>query len=1370
MSIEIGQQGQYPTREVRRIPISPQVLVRSGQRGHGHAVAGGVQANGARAVAGGQRMISEVSSVFASGSEFDTDSDPRLAAAAAAGASRSRSETRTGSAATAAHGDRRTATTMTTESRQSRRTNPVPKGSLAERWRTLNDEFQDRFAVNSSGADAGKASGRRNVSRISNFERFDNVKQVFAEGNDKRSVVRTDGREGEGGTNETKVFQYERSTTDTGFVDSKPTRKDLDSFSKHSRSVLSTESSKNRKNGIRGVKTSKTARIEDGFENRVHTKRAGFFKRGEKVRKKEKGVKSVRKVEEKTAEFVDELLDDAFSSCLPTKRRSISMLNLSNSTYASPYRRSTTNEEHLSSRRTRNDKTENEELRRNAINGRYQENSRKDWRYIKSSFDSDGEAGRQTGRHFSGGQRQHGSKWRSSREENIENVRSFHTKADGKLDAVMTGSSPGLGIGYRRAQSHQIGRELTHVIRPIPGSGIYTRRLSGGSSSRRRGSGSSDQWIPYSHSEGYVSDTALSSRSTAKQYARYEGEQRGWYQPSESRTKESRRIGQTSDDSNFSSTFKIRQKCWSHDDLVADTRTIAQETGVRKSRPPTLTKGLITRIFHGSSAETTQSSPTNTVYLDSFSCRSSELGSATPHSRQSWSQFQSENDFGHATRVPVRDDLNPSSRPSRSIAAGETHLLEILPYESLSSARSSQQSASPVPRNWSRFAESSSRISRPGAGPPSPLAFSNLPIVVSDVLSPTDSVRPSTSASIYSDPGSAGTTLPSANVRMTRDQELNFYVFSNNNDNNGQQKPGKQHRVECEEITKSIYLGDEDHLRRSMMLTNRETQTTGNGQPMRTQVLDVQRSNRYEHEQPRRISGHKETVHYITHQREIEKIPEKVDKRRVESISTQTDHEVPVAPRSRQDEQRTVHVSVEPKEMVDEDELKETSSFDEFWTKTQYPYETVELINTGEPAPVKVSVVRHSAEVTETEPTEEEEEEDIVETTVVEEKEEKIQMEIREEVEFSMLRKKGTPSLVLDSDGGRVSVEPWWIPDKYEAVVDRRKIKTTKSEHKLNDEDYSFKQERHLLKEPGTTSSVTGRQIPVQAQRRDYRSSKIPSPDGGQNLSSTFVSQRTFTQPLKGNRFTRNAKHGDQVSRYYSGNTGGHFDESGSRSRTGERYSQISSELPGRYHWNGRKKYADGKTTVTERIGSSYEPNNVSFGRKSDEMVLREMHRLKTGGNGGGSGSGGSGRGGTWSIGSVETGSLPMGYEGGVVYSSQSAPVSETRLLRDEDGGVVKVTDRKHVMTKTVAYPDSSSLVGSSSVREGHEEVASLEEVLGVSTESGISSSAEMTEILNSLESGYEDSAPQESGNSRNAAAAAAGGSFMHFETVATSL
>jgi len=67
----------------------------------------------------------------------------------------------------------------------------------------------------------------------------------------------------------------------------------------------------------------------------------------------------------------------------------------------------------------------------------------------------------------------------------------------------------------------------------------------------------------------------------------------------------------------------------------------------------------------------------------------------------------------------------------------------------------------------------------------------------------------------------------------------------------------------------------------------------------------------------------------------------------------------------------------------------------------------------------------------------------ILETTTVEEKEQRICMEIREDVEFSMLRTQGAartelPPMAGDSEGGiRRAVEPWWIPDKFEAVVDR---------------------------------------------------------------------------------------------------------------------------------------------------------------------------------------------------------------------------------------------------------------------------------------------------------------------------------------------
>jgi len=100
-----------------------------------------------------------------------------------------------------------------------------------------------------------------------------------------------------------------------------------------------------------------------------------------------------------------------------------------------------------------------------------------------------------------------------------------------------------------------------------------------------------------------------------------------------------------------------------------------------------------------------------------------------------------------------------------------------------------------------------------------------------------------------------------------------------------------------------------------------------------------------------------------------------------------------------------------------------------------------------EPECVRSSVTRVFAEP----PQEEPEEEEVLETTVVEEKEQRIEMTIREDLEFSLQRSRAT--VAEPTDNGKV--EPWWIPDKFEAFVERKRQKVTQTKDIENKDDHS---------------------------------------------------------------------------------------------------------------------------------------------------------------------------------------------------------------------------------------------------------------------------------------------------------------------------
>jgi len=111
-------------------------------------------------------------------------------------------------------------------------------------------------------------------------------------------------------------------------------------------------------------------------------------------------------------------------------------------------------------------------------------------------------------------------------------------------------------------------------------------------------------------------------------------------------------------------------------------------------------------------------------------------------------------------------------------------------------------------------------------------------------------------------------------------------------------------------------------------------------------------------------------------------------------------------------------------------------------------------VSPQEPAPPTVSATRSShagVELHQEEP----EEEEILETTVVEEKEQRIEMTIREDLEFSLQRSRGTAGKAVTGSTDEGRVEPWWIPDTFEAFVERKRQKTTQTKDTENKDDHS---------------------------------------------------------------------------------------------------------------------------------------------------------------------------------------------------------------------------------------------------------------------------------------------------------------------------
>jgi len=123
----------------------------------------------------------------------------------------------------------------------------------------------------------------------------------------------------------------------------------------------------------------------------------------------------------------------------------------------------------------------------------------------------------------------------------------------------------------------------------------------------------------------------------------------------------------------------------------------------------------------------------------------------------------------------------------------------------------------------------------------------------------------------------------------------------------------------------------------------------------------------------------------------------------------------------------------------------------------------------------------------------EEEDEDIMmETEVIEEKQQRIEMTIREDIEFSLQRTQGQGKPSMNGeDSKRTNIEPWWIPPTFKAFVDRKKQKITQIKEIENTDDYLKK----------TDHSNETAHSPVGSFRRDtsrdYQPTRYDDEDDG---------------------------------------------------------------------------------------------------------------------------------------------------------------------------------------------------------------------------------------------------------------------------------
>lgn len=483
-----------------------------------------------------------------------------------------------------------------------------------------------------------------------------------------------------------------------------------------------------------------------------------------------------------------------------------------------------------------------------------------------------------------------------------------------------------------------------------------------------------------------------------------------------SRRPERRKHHFSGGDSDFSTTvevrsprstqFRVENGGYASDD--DDSRNL--RFSATQSRVPTLTKGMVTKILHGTRPRSPTADVSGARRSDVQPTTSPVQFSASPPpsiSVLSPPRIYRDGQLQSAV-VPVgsRSAFRPSAVDNNFLLqrapAYQTPRVDTTRYflhEGGGTGRSTPASVQTIVENddWP---------------PSSYAAFSNEPIIVADLdndhiarttsmrraqsLVALDQVRPPSVVS-----GQSQTPIYSSrpDIRMTNRQVLNLYLFNRPPPRNG----GKRRTVELETLTRSMTFDEE--------LQNKQTQTP----PI-----------------------HRETAHHVTRQRNVEQV---LPARSSKYIQTDTEHKP-----SKRRKPTASHVTEETVIMKPSfTETRETEIVGDIFADRH------RMLSQQTEPPITSSSVTH---VRDEPPQEEPEEEEILETTVVEEKEQRIEMTIREDLEFSLQRSQGTVNAVAGStDEGKI--EPWWIPDKFEAFVERKRQKVTQTKDIENKDDHS---------------------------------------------------------------------------------------------------------------------------------------------------------------------------------------------------------------------------------------------------------------------------------------------------------------------------
>ncbi len=364
----------------------------------------------------------------------------------------------------------------------------------------------------------------------------------------------------------------------------------------------------------------------------------------------------------------------------------------------------------------------------------------------------------------------------------------------------------------------------------------------------------------------------------------------------------------------------------------------------------------------------------------------------------------------------------------------------------------------------------------------------------------------------------------------------------------------------------------------------------------------------------------------------------------------------------------------------------------------------------------------------------EDSEEEIIETMVVEEKEQRVAMAIFEEVEFSSKRTEG--DRVVDQVGeDSWKIPAFWLPDKHEAVVDRRRQKMTRVKDKDSGAEHSRFSDKHSLlpalemsmdaisgnMKPRITSDTAmdshrhTRKAPEPPAKKqevikelEKDASKIKAVPSIPMQSSEGKSAQRYHEPdaemkTSYQQVVNEVKKLGSIPRskislpnvpvrnFYA-NEDDQLPEN--LEQFDEVVNKLDQELPQDTRsrmssTSGSGQQGSSKVTV-RRTASKYEPGNVSFGKKSGKDFLKQAEEFYY------DSSPNSANAPEGALQAAQTVAQQQQIEtldpDQVTHTKQSEPVLQTRIVKDKDGNLMKITELKHTLTKTVEYdsPDES--------------------------------------------------------------------------------